>query len=535
MSKSKKKINKKALNQSINQDDDSLKDSASAQFHYDAFVTDTIAEEILDIDRYLGEYNQSATKNFISSTQLSLILSIVILFAAFCMLKPDLAITAFLICGSTLHLSLTIIKSLVFNLKEKVRSLRQSYIEAIKSVKEEIQYNSDEFPIYSILLPVLTEDKQVLEQLFEAIYNLNYPKDKLQILLLVEEIDSKTINYVKQIESNLNYQLIIIPDFQPRTKAKACNYALNFVKGEYVVIFDADDIPSPDQLMIAIERFKIQKDNGKLACLQAKLNYYNADENLLTRLFSLEYAVLFDKILPSLSRGCYPLPLGGTSNHLRADVLKQLKGWDIYNLAEDAEIGIRLAINGYKTETIDSHTAEESPVTIWAWIKQRSRWLKGFIQTYLLYLQRCNNLTDKIGAKKSFISMHFMIGLSTLSLIVTPFMIAFGGLLISGYTSIDNETNDFILGFSGVSAGLWIMSTIYQSVKTIKSSNFLKAFSPIKKIILILAFPPYFILHTVAALYAVFDLIRRPFYWSKTKHGITKSKVSIKKLFNKNS
>lgn len=515
-------------------DQDNLQDSAAVQFSYDPFIIDMIDDEVSEIDRHLGEYNQSATKDFISTTQLSIILSAIILFMAFFILTPDLAITAFLICGSTLHLSLTIIRSLIFNLKEKVGSLRMSYIEAIKSAKEEIQYNSDEFPIYSILLPVFMEEKEVLEQLLDSIYNFDYPKDKLQVLLILESTDDEAINNVKQINSELNYQLIIVPDFKPRTKAKACNYALNFVKGEYVVIFDADDIPSPDQLKLSIDRFKT-KDDSKLACLQAKLNYYNSDENLLTRLFSLEYAVLFDKILPSLSRGNYPLPLGGTSNHFRVDVLKKLKGWDIYNLAEDAEIGIRLAINGYKTETIDSYTAEESPVTVFAWIKQRSRWLKGFIQTYLLYLQRRNNLTDKIGARKSFISMHFMLGLSTISLLFTPLMVVFGLLIVNNYTHLDPKINNFILGLSGVSAGLWIISSIYQSVKTIKSSTFLRELSPIKRFVLTIAFPPYFILHTIAGMYAVFDLIRRPFYWSKTKHGLTKSKLAISKLFGKRS
>ena len=516
-----------------NTDENSLKDSAVMDFDCGICTDDLEQDAISDIDRYLGEYNQSSTREFISVTQGLTILSCIIFFVILFILCPQIIIPAFLIFGSILHFSLTTIKHFLFKLKKKIISLRDTYLDAIKNIFQDRKYELDSYPIYSILLPVFMEEKEVLTQLLEAIYNLDYPKEKLQVLLILEAIDEDTINNVKQINSKLNYQLIIVPDFNPRTKAKACNYALNFVQGEYVVIFDADDIPSPDQLQLAIDRFK--NEDPKLACLQAKLNYYNADENLLTRLFSLEYALLFDKLLPSLSQNNYPLPLGGTSNHFRTDALKSLKGWDIYNLAEDAELGIRLAINGYKTETIDSYTAEESPVTIWAWIKQRSRWLKGFIQTYLLYLQKGNNLTEKIGARKSFISMHFMLGLSTLSLLITPIMAIFGLLVVNGYTSIDNEINILILTCAGLSAVLWIVSNVYQSIKTIKSSTFLKNMSTLKKIILIVTFPTYFILHTIAALYAVLDLIRRPFYWSKTKHGLTKSKLAITKLFSRSS
>jgi hypothetical protein len=131
--------------------------------------------------------------------------------------------------------------------------------------------------------------------------------------------------------------------------------------------------------------------------------------------------------------------------------------------------------------------------------------------------------------------MHFMLGLSTLSLLLTPLMIVFGILIVAGYMSIDKDVNNFILGLSTISAGLWLISSVYQSVKTIKSSKFLKELSLMKKMILTISFPPYFILHTIAGIYAVLDLMRRPFYWSKTEHGLTKSKTTIAKLFNKRS
>jgi len=520
---------KKKRIKNINEQD-SLHDSAAIHFDYGASIDyEILKDDISEINRYLGQYDTCASKNFISIQQGLIILLSIAVFSFLLAILPEIIIPAFLIFGSILHFSLTTIKQFMFCLKKKIVSLRNRYVNSIKKLFKSSDDNSD-YPIYSVLLPLFIEEKKVLEQLLEAISNLDYPREKLQVLLILESSDDSTIQHLKQVNSQLDYDLIIVPDFKPQTKAKACNYALNFIRGEYVVIFDADDIPAPDQLKLVVERFK--NNDSKLGCLQAKLNYYNADENLLTRLFSLEYAVLFDRILPSLAQQDCPLPLGGTSNHFRADVLKELKGWDIYNLAEDAEIGMRLAIHGYRTETIDSYTAEESPVTILAWIKQRSRWLKGFIQTYLLYLQQGRNLTTHIGAKKAFISMHFMLGLSTLSLLLTPLMMMFGISLIMGYTVIDSEINNFILRFSGIGTGIWVCSTIYQSVQTIQSSIFLKKMSKMKKTILILTYPLYFTLHIMAALYAVFDLIRRPFYWSKTKHGVAKN-ISTLRLFNR--
>lgn len=507
--------------------DDSLQDSAAVQFEY--FIDDTSEATSCDISKHLGHYSYSATKDFISARQSATILFAFFSSLLFFVLRPEVAITTFLLLGTVIHFTLTTIKQFLFTLKRKVVSLRQNYIEAINKPRPTMTAHKNDLPLYSILLPVFMEGKAVLQQLFEAIYNIDYPKEKMQVLLLLEEVDGNTIQAAKSIKTPLDYELIIVPDFAPRTKAKACNYGLNFIRGEYVVIFDADDIPAVDQLHKSIRQFRA-KDDAKLACLQAKLNYYNADENLLTRLFSLEYAILFDKILPSLSSLNYPLPLGGTSNHFRADVLRELRGWDIYNLAEDAEIGMRLAKHGYRTEVVDSYTAEESPITLVAWIKQRSRWLKGFMQTYFLYLQKKNAFSSRVGRKQSFVSLHCMLGLSTLSLIITPLMLACSYILVSKNSiSIDNETSKTLLCLSTLSASFWIVSSLFQSVKLLNSSAFLKDLSPTKKIITALAFPSYFVLHSIAALYAIVDLIRRPFYWSKTAHGLakTKSKKSL--------
>ncbi|MDN3030621.1 MAG: glycosyltransferase family 2 protein [Candidatus Tisiphia sp.] len=178
--------------------------------------------------------------------------------------------------------------------------------------------------------------------------------------------------------------LIKVPFTLPRTKPKSLNYAMQYCKGKYVVIYDAEDRPDTDQLLKAVIAFdSLPKE---YVCLQAKLNFYNENENLLTKLFSIEYCLWFKYLLKGLSIMNLPVTLGGTSNHFKVDALQKIGFWDAYNVTEDADLGIRLYSFGYKVHMIDSYTLEESPIDIINWINQRSRWIKGFIQTFLVFL-----------------------------------------------------------------------------------------------------------------------------------------------------
>ena len=180
-----------------------------------------------------------------------------------------------------------------------------------------------------------------------------------------------------------------MPDLQPRTKPKALNYALPLARGEYVVIYDAEDRPEPGHLRQALRAFRAGPSN--LAAVQARLNLYNTNlyntkENWLTRQFTIEYCALFDGLLPALDRLRLPIPLGGTSNHFRASALRWLMAWDPFNVTEDADLGIRLARYGYRCRMLGSTTYEEAPARPMSWLKQRTRWLKGYMQTWRVHM-----------------------------------------------------------------------------------------------------------------------------------------------------
>jgi hypothetical protein len=235
-----------------------------------------------------------------------------------------------------------------------------------------------DLPIYTILVPLYRE-AVILPDLVAAISALNYPREKLDVKLILEPDDKATKAAVEAIRLDSGFEIIYAPLLGPRTKPKALRAAMPFVRGEYIVVYDAEDRPHPDQLRAAYARFL--SGDAKLACVQAKLAIDNAYPSFLTAHFRAEYSGLFDVLLPALARLKLPLPLGGTSNHFRTSVLREVGAWDPHNVTEDADLGVRLARFGFTTGVVDSTTWEEAPARLGAWLPQRTRWMKGWLQT----------------------------------------------------------------------------------------------------------------------------------------------------------
>jgi cellulose synthase/poly-beta-1,6-N-acetylglucosamine synthase-like glycosyltransferase len=216
---------------------------------------------------------------------------------------------------------------------------------------------------------------------------------------VIQVDDEATKGAVETANIELPFVVIDIPVSYPRTKPKACNVGLAVAKGDYLVIYDAEDRPDPDQLKKAVIGFS--QCEREVACIQAKLNFYNTERNLLTRCFSAEYAMWFDLCLPGLDALRAPIPLGGT-------------GWDEYNVTEDCDLGLRLFSQGWQTRILDSTTWEEACPKLTWWIKQRSRWVKGYMQTYLVHTRDILGLTKKLGIVNSM-HFHLLIGGSVLA------------------------------------------------------------------------------------------------------------------------
>lgn len=384
----------------------------------------------------------------------------------------------------------------------------------ISKQKYKLDVEDSQLPIYSILVPLFKEKKATISSLINALSNLDYPKEKLDIKLICEEVDSETINVIKSLKPASNFQIIKVPDIYPRTKPKACNYALNFCKGEFVTIYDAEDRPEAPQLKKVLAVFYHHQNSGysNLACVQARLNFYNRNENILTKLFAIEYSSLFDYILRGLRKLQIPIPLGGTSNHFRMNVLKSLFAWDPYNVTEDADVGIRLALAGMKTELVDSITLEEAPITLKPWINQRSRWIKGYFQTFFVHIKQTAKLYKNCGTAGCFGFVMF-VGVPGFIYIVTlPVLI----LTILDYLFSANQMPDLLIQFCFINLVLTLFTNLFISFYILISRGWFKM------IFAAFIFPAYWILHCIASYQSLYQLIKKPHHWNKTEHGVSK-------------
>ncbi len=379
-------------------------------------------------------------------------------------------------------------------------------------------------PIYTIFCP-LYKEWQVVPQFIKAMDALDYPKEKLQIMFLLEENDQETVEKIRAYNLPPHYEIVVVPDSKPKTKPKAMNYGLPLVRGEYLVIYDAEDVPESDQLKKAVLGFKEVPPH--VVCMQAKLNFYNPRQNILTRVFTLEYSLWFDLVLPGLQSLNAPIPLGGTSNHFKVSALRELKGWDAFNVTEDADLGMRLAKQGYRTAILESTTYEEANSGLINWYNQRSRWIKGYIQTYFVHTRSEHYNTD-LNSLKDKVIFHLNVGGKILSMFINPFM----WLLTLCYFLFRAQIGGFIESlFPGPILYIGVFSLLfgnfiylyYYMIGSMKRGYY----GLVKYAFLV---PLYWLGMSVASWKALYEVIVKPHYWSKTVHGLHLQKESTAKV-----
>jgi cellulose synthase/poly-beta-1,6-N-acetylglucosamine synthase-like glycosyltransferase len=286
---------------------------------------------------------------------------------------------------------------------------------------------------------------------------------------------------------------------------------LRFARGDYLVIYDAEDRPEPDQLRKAVERFR--GASPETVCLQARLAIYNADDGWLARMFALDYAVWFRALLPGLDKLGVPMPLGGTSNHFRTATLRVAGGWDPFNVTEDADLGIRLAQLGYRVSMLDSTTFEEAPARLDPWLKQRSRWLKGYMQTWLVHAREPVALVRRVGWRGVGVLQLFLGGAIWSTLFNPVLWLIFAASYACGRP--DGELQ--ILGMLAWISGLGLFAANIMLVGlAICGTRRIWTVVPYA-----LCFPFYWALISIAAYRGLWQLVFKPFYWEKTPHGQT--------------
>jgi glycosyltransferase XagB len=372
-----------------------------------------------------------------------------------------------------------------------------------------------DLPVYTVIIPLYRE-RRVLPRLLDAIDGLDYPRAKLDVKIVVEADDVETRAALATLSRPAFIDVVVVPGGQPRTKPRALNAALLEARGTFLTIFDAEDVPDPLQLRKAVACFSTCDPD--VMCLQAHLVIDNLADNWISRCFALEYAALFDVINPGLLAADLPILLGGTSNHFRTERLIEIGGWDAWNVTEDADLSFRMARAGYRTAELASWTLEEAPSDAGIWMRQRTRWLKGYMQTIATHSRHPLCLVREAGPGDALTLLALALA-TVVSSIGYPFFLAgvLYALLAGGFmqpaSMQDMILRTLALGLFGSGLFSMIVPALLGAYRRRVRSLWL----------MVPLLPFYYLLVSLAAWRALYELIVAPFHWNKTDHGLARS------------
>lgn len=365
-------------------------------------------------------------------------------------------------------------------------------------------------PVVSIMVPMFREPN-IAPRLVKRLGALDYPRELLDVMLVVEEDDYLTRDALARSALPHWMRVIPVPDSDLRTKPRALNYALNFARGSIVGVYDAEDAPAADQIHRVVDHFA--QAGPDLACIQGVLDYYNPRTNWLSRCFTIEYAAWFRLMLPGLEKLGLVVPLGGTTLFFRTELLEKLGGWDAHNVTEDADLGIRLARHGYRTELLHTVTMEEANCRVWPWIKQRSRWLKGYAMTYAVHMRDPKALWMQLGAWR-FLGIQVLFLGTLIQFLLAPILWSFWIMLFGfGHPLIEALPTWFLPAIASVFLLAEVSGLAINIIAlSAPEHRFLRGWA--------ITLHAYFPLAAVAAYKGCWEMISSPFYWDKTTHGI---------------
>jgi len=436
---------------------------------------------------------------------LLLVLGSIAALCLFAMLPPALARTLTL-AGQVLFLAMT-----TFRLAAPVI--------AAPVTAEPVDLLADAaLPVYTVLV-ALHREAAVVPRLIQGLAALDYPAAKLDIKLLIEADDPETAAALARIALPARFAVITVPPGMPRTKPRALNAALPLARGALLTVYDAEDVPDPGQLRLSASLFARLPE--RTACLQGRLVIDNADDSRLARAFALEYAGLFDVLNPALARLDMPVPLGGTSMHLRTRILRALHGWDPWNVTEDADLGMRLALAGYAVGDLPSATIEEAPARLGPWLAQRTRWLKGLMQTSLAHGRRPLANARRLGTLEALCAIALVPG-TVASALAYPVCLTYAAwrYLVLEIPVAPNFPDNLAAGVAitlfGVGFAAMVLPALVGCVR--RGWGDLAQAAP--------WVPVYFLLVSLAAWLALIELVRAPVRWNKTPHGLSRTSRS---------
>ena len=450
----------------------------------------------------------------LTPTQRGWILAVVGLVVASSILSPTITVMVLVAGTMLLYAASLIVRLKLFRLGLNGQGLIRVDDDFAKS------YPAKLLPTFSVLVPAFHEP-EVFGSLVEHLRQLDYPSDKVEFLLLLEADDNETVAAADAIRDAEGFHIVLVPAAEPRTKPKALNYGLMQATGDIVTIYDAED--RPDSLQLRKAAIALAHAPDDVACVQARLGFFNPEQNLLTRWFTLDYRMWFGELLPGLVQLHAPIPLGGTSNHFRRSALLDVGAWDAFNVTEDAELGLRFYRLGYRTGVIDSVTLEEANSDFVNWVKQRSRWYKGYAQTLLVHLRNPGALRNDVGLR-GFLWTSLLVGGTPLLATLNPFFWVSVVVWFVFHPHFFREvlpTASYFLGMVSWIAGngmvfyMWLLNGRRSEGRLTVAA----ALAPV-----------YWVMMAMAAVKAAAQLITAPSYWEKTQHGLDTPATAVQPI-----
>ncbi|SHH83924.1 glycosyltransferase [Marivita hallyeonensis] len=380
-----------------------------------------------------------------------------------------------------------------------------------KPIKNPQAIPLDEHPVVSIMVPMYREER-IANELIARLNRLTYPKALMDVVLIVEKFDKHTKRMIEDQSLPSWMRMIEVPDGRIRTKPRALNYAFKFTRGDIVGILDAEDAPATDQIERVVEAFHAAPK--EVACVQGILDFYNTRSNWIARCFTIEYATWFRVILAGAARIGLQIPLGGTTVYLRRHALQEVGAWDAHNVTEDADLGVRLARFGYQTILLPTVTREEANNRMIPWIKQRSRWLKGYMITYIVHMRRPFRHWREVGTKK-FVGFQLFFLTSILQFTLAPALWSFW-LVFFGLSTpfMDVFPSDWMKGLLALFLMTELISLMIGFAAVARTQH-----EKLMQWVPMMMF--YHPMGVFAAYKALAELVMNPFYWDKTKHGMS--------------
>ncbi len=355
--------------------------------------------------------------------------------------------------------------------------------------------SEEKLPHYSILIPV-DEKTGSLKNLFLSLEKMDYPKEKMEVIILIKESARDKINELPQLKKD--WQLYIVPQKEKQSQVQIYNYGLKLAKGKYITIYKANHIPELDQLKEAASKFELS--NFNYFCLQSSLESAEADKGLFSNYLSIENSLKYN-FFSYLDKGTY---------HYRVKALRNYGGWDLYNSAENLDIIRKAEVKGYKIGLINAKTYQNSSDHFDNWFTLFVSSLKGYMQTLLVYNRNPISKIKEDGIKDLFYNNITIGGELFVPLLYTVLLLS----LVANIITVGNLDNLFkipIQTFTLINIILFLLFNCYYILNTKLELKL------IKKLAILPLMPIHWTTKAYAFLKAVFQLVLNPHYRTELK------------------